>query len=85
MTHLTCTDCGSADVRRETEGKKGPVSIKKLTCVNCGATGEAVEQHSMTKGGVTRNIRDGPFAELSNNGLQTLRANLDDPAFAPVV
>ena len=92
--HLTCTECGATGQRTDethTSGKlgettidfKGHVRIREVACAYCGAEGELFEQLGL-KGGTTVKVREGPFVELSDEGLQTLRANLDDPAFEPI-
>ena len=77
MSHLICTECGG-DTHREDADSVGLYTQKDIVCNHCDAAGEML--HAGGQNPKTLKI-SGPFAELSAEGMQTLRENKN---FVPV-
>lgn len=81
-----CTECGG-DTHTEAlpdhrlnnvKDDIKPVEVRKIVCNHCDATGSVLVKSGMNP---STDIRDGPFAELSREGIQKLREN---KGFVPV-
>jgi len=85
MSYLTCLECGCTDQKtKEIDKAGGQVGVREIECAWCGVEGEVFEQYNNYHGEVNRTVRKGTFAELTTDGLNALRENLESPAFEPV-
>jgi len=72
-SYVVCVECGG-----DTHFKEIDREIKKVICNHCDSEGRLIAFGGMNP---TKKIQDGPFAELTGEGLQILRENI---GFTPV-
>lgn len=83
--HLICTDCGGdthtealPDNRLNNVTDTQPVEVRKVVCNHCDSTGQVIVSAGMNP---SKNVSSGPFAQVTTDGMKTLRENL---GFVPV-
>lgn len=79
MSYMTCLECGG-DTHTEKIGNKETegYTIQKVVCNHCENEGKLIQWSGMTP---KTDVHEGAFAELTAEGLKTIRDNLD---FVPV-
>jgi len=75
-SYIVCVECGGDTHTKALDDERG--EIQRVECNHCDAEGRIIAFGGMNP---TRKVQDGPFAELTAEGLQTLRDNL---GFTPV-
>lgn len=78
MSYMTCLECGGDTHSADTLQDNGMRQTVKVACSHCDAEGVMVTTAGMHP---TKTIKEGPFAELTAEGMQTLRDNI---GFEPV-
>lgn len=75
-SYVVCVECGGDTHSKSIEGERG--EIQKVVCNHCGSEGRLIAFGGMNP---TKKIQQGPFAELTAEGMKTLRENV---SFTPV-
>jgi len=79
MSYLTCLECGG-DTHKEqiSEKETKGYTVQKIVCNHCDNEGKAIVWAGKNP---HTDIQEGAFAELTAEGLETIRENL---GFVPV-
>jgi hypothetical protein len=75
-SYVVCVECGGDTHTEGIDDERG--EIQKVVCNHCSAEGRLIAFGGMNP---TKKVQDGPFAELTAEGMLTLRDNL---GFTPV-
>lgn len=79
MSYLTCLECGGDTHKEEIKNKNAKgYTVQKIVCNHCENEGKAIDWGGMNP---HTDIQEGSFAELTEEGLETIRENL---GFVPV-
>lgn len=77
-THLTCLECGNTAITTKEQDSIGPYNYRKIIqCDHCGEEGRLFGE----SGPMDDEIKSGNFSHLTDDGLDTLRENMDDFEF----